>query len=78
MASDFAPCVLSHPTPKSKNDEDHRNDSDGIHESVIPLCGLTLESYKKCFGYEIPETCLGTSKDVRTRILGQGKVLRNR
>ena len=39
VASDFAPCVLFHPTPDSENDEDHRNDPDSIHQSVMNLCG---------------------------------------
>ena len=30
VASDIAPCMLFHPTPNTKNYDDHGNDSDGI------------------------------------------------
>ena len=69
MASDIAPHMLPHPTPKAENNNNHRNESDCVLWSVMTHFVKTVDFRDKCLEYKSPETRLGTRSSVRMREL---------
>ena len=60
MASDIAPYMLPHPTPKAENNNDHRNESDCVLRSAMTHFVKKFDFRDKCLEYKSLETRLGT------------------
>ena len=69
--------MLFHSTPKTENDEDHRNDSEGVLQSAITPFARLLDFHNTVFEYRNPEPWLRTPEDVHIMELGM-EVLPNR